>query len=116
MLILLLCLVACSSIPCPLTYEVQIKHIPSLPNNVKYWNFFEDDDEVNRFLQVIDEFSKIKTDQDNEAMEECHQSQLRNKIGQDIIVQFPSNHIPKGLVPLEKLFDHNDVPYKTGQK
>jgi hypothetical protein len=28
------------------------------------------------------------------------------------IVQLPSNHIPKGLVPLERLFDNNDVAVK----
>jgi len=77
---------------------------------------FEDDDEVNRFLQVIEEFSAMQIDEENEAMEECHQSQLRNKIGHDSIVQLPSNHIPKGLVPLDKLFDHNDVPYKISKK
>jgi hypothetical protein len=27
-------------------------------------------------------------------------------------VQLPSNHIPKGLVPLERLFDENDVELK----
>jgi hypothetical protein len=27
-------------------------------------------------------------------------------------VQLPSNHIPKGIVPLEKLFDENDVAVK----
>jgi hypothetical protein len=27
-------------------------------------------------------------------------------------VQLPSNHIPKGLVPLERLFDRNDVAVK----
>jgi hypothetical protein len=27
-------------------------------------------------------------------------------------VQLPSNHIPKGLVPLERLFDENDVSLK----
>ena len=49
-------------------------------------------------------------------MEECPQPHLRNKIDQDSIIQLPSNHIPKGLVPLEKLFDHNDVPHKISQK
>jgi hypothetical protein len=29
------------------------------------------------------------------------------------IVQLPSNHIPKGLVPLERLFDRNDVAVKV---
>jgi len=31
---------------------------------------FEDDDEVNRFIQVIDEFSEMQTNQENEALEE----------------------------------------------
>ena len=87
-----------------------MKHRPSLPDNVKYWKVFEDDDEINRFLQVIDEFSEIHIDQENKTIEECNQSELKNEIGQDNIVQFPSNHIPKWLVPLEKLFNHNDVP------
>jgi hypothetical protein len=28
------------------------------------------------------------------------------------ILQLPTNHIPKGLVPLERIFDQNDVPVK----
>jgi hypothetical protein len=102
--------------PPRLVYEVQMKYRPSLPDNVQHWKVFEDDDEVNRFLQVIDEFSEMQIDQENEALEENPQSQLRNKIGKDSIVQLPSNHIPKGLIPLEKLFDQNDVPYKAAQK
>jgi hypothetical protein len=27
-------------------------------------------------------------------------------------VQLPSNHIPRGLVPLERIFDRNDVALK----
>jgi len=49
-------------------------------------------------------------------LEESPQSQLRNKIGKDSIVQLPNNHIPKGLIPIEILFDQNDVPYKATQK
>jgi hypothetical protein len=30
-------------------------------------------------------------------------------------VQLPSNHIPKGLVPLEMIFDSNDVAVKDGR-
>jgi hypothetical protein len=37
-------------------------------------------------------------------------------MGQHDIVQLPNNYIPWGLVPLEKLFDHNDVPYKPDKK
>ncbi|MDW3502933.1 hypothetical protein NQ272_27655, partial [Escherichia coli] len=46
--------------PPRLTYEIQVKYRPSLPDNVKYWKVFEDDDEVNRFLQVIDELSDVQ--------------------------------------------------------
>ena len=58
----------------------------------------------------------MQIDQENEALEESHQPQLRNKIGKDNIVQLCSNHIPKGLIPLERLFDQNYVPYKAAQK
>ena len=34
---------------------------------------------------------------------------LKNMIGGKDIIQLKSNHIPKGLIPLEKLFDKNDV-------
>ena len=94
-----------------LVYEVQMKYRPSLPDNVHHWKVFDDDDELNRFLQVIDEFFEIQIDQNNDALLEDPKSQLRNKIGKNSIVQLPSNYIPKGLIPLERLFDHDDVPY-----
>ena len=102
--------------PPRLVYEVQMKYRPSLPDNVQHWKVFEDDDEVNRFLQVIDEFFEMQIDQENEALEESPHPYLRNKIGKDSIVQLPNNQIPKDLVTLEKLFDQIDVPYKAAQK
>lgn len=63
-----------------------MKYRPSLPDNVQHWKFFNDDDEINRFLQVIDEFSEMQIDQENEVMEENPKSQLRNKIGKNTIV------------------------------
>eukprot|EP00253_Pinus_taeda_P033072 PITA_33072 len=93
-----------------------MKYKPSLPDNVHHWKVFNDDDEISRFLQVIDEFFEMQIDQENDALLENSQSKLRNKIGKNNIVQLPSNHIPKGLIPLERLFDQNDVPYKAPQK
>ena len=43
--------------PCKLNYEIQVKYRPSLPDNVKFWKVFESDDELSKFLQVVDEFS-----------------------------------------------------------
>jgi len=66
-------------LPPKLTYEV-------LESNVKYWKVFEDDDEINGFLQVIDEFSEMHIEQDNETVEESNKPKLKDKIGQDNIV------------------------------
>jgi hypothetical protein len=44
--------------------------------------------------------------------EEPDGGNLLNKIAGRDIVQLPSNHIPRGLVPLERLFDSNDVSVK----
>ena len=53
-------------LPPKLSYDVQVKYRPSLPDNVKFWN----DDELSKFLQLIDEFSDIHIDQENLNMEE----------------------------------------------
>jgi hypothetical protein len=61
---------------------------------------------------VIYEFSDLQIDQDNEHNEKTQRPKFRNKIGDHEIVQLSTNRIPKGLVPLERLFDHNDVAIK----
>lgn len=38
---------------------------------------------------------------------------FKQKINNHDIIQSPNNNIPKGLVPLEKLFDQNEVPKST---
>jgi hypothetical protein len=35
-----------------------------------------------------------------------------NEIANHQIIQLPNNHIPRGLIPLERLFDGNDVAVK----
>ena len=49
-------------------------------------------------------------------MEESQRPKLKDKIGKHNIVQLPSNYIPQGLVPLEELFDHNDIPLKPSKE
>jgi hypothetical protein len=88
------------------------EHRPSLPDNVKFWKVFEDDAELTRFLAVIDEFADLQINQENEHDDEVEQPKLKNKIAAHEIVQLSTNRIPKGLVPLERLFDNNDVAVK----
>jgi hypothetical protein len=41
-----------------------------------------------------------------------HADVFLKKIVDHYIFKLPSNHIPKGLIPLERLFDINDVEVK----
>ena len=77
---------------------------------------FENDGELSKFLQLVDEFSNIHIDQENLNLEESKQLKLKDKVTEHNIVQLPSNYIPRGLVPLEELFDHNDIPLKPAKK
>ena len=36
-------------------YEIQVKHKPSIPNNVKHWNVFEGNHQIKRFLENNEE-------------------------------------------------------------
>jgi hypothetical protein len=101
-------------IPLPprIKYDVEIRYRPSVPDNIKHWKVFKDDLEIRKFLESVDEFSALHIDQDPDPEGNPHPEVFLNKIANHHIVQLPSNHIPKGLVPLERLFDGNDVAVK----
>jgi hypothetical protein len=66
-------------------------------------------------LKTIEEFSNISIDQDDENGEaEIHAAEvLQDTITGHKIIELKTNHLPKGLVPLERFFDHNDVSRKV---
>jgi hypothetical protein len=37
-------------------YEIEVKHRPTVPDNIKYWQVFEDDKQIESFLKMDDEF------------------------------------------------------------
>jgi hypothetical protein len=63
-------------------------------------------------LETVEEFSEMHIDQDSVSEEDLDGGNFVNKIAECNIVQLPNNHIPRGLVPLERLFDRNDVSLK----
>jgi ribonuclease HI len=97
------------SLPPKFKYDVEVKYRPSILDNVKHWKDFEDDIEIKIFLETMDEFCGSHIDQDQNIEERAHVDIFLNKIVDHHIVQLPSNHIPKGIAPLEILFDINDV-------
>jgi hypothetical protein len=95
-------------------YEIEFKHRQTIPDNIKYWQVFKDDKQIEIFLKMEDEFENVNIDEEYCGEEEdaavfTNDGYFKNRIvGQDI-VQLKGNIIPKCLVPLEKLFDNNDV-------
>jgi hypothetical protein len=94
-------------------YGVEIRYRSSIMDNVKHWKVFEDDLEIEKFLQSVDEFSALHIEQDPDPKGDLHPEVFLNEIANHQIIQIPSNHILRGLVPLERLFDGNDVVVKS---
>ena len=55
---------------------------------------------VRNFIELKEEFEHNQIDQQNMLIESKESSE---------VLQLQNNLIPKGLIPLEKLFDQNDV-------
>jgi hypothetical protein len=98
-----------------LKFKVEVRNRPSILDNIKHWQAFKDDEEIQRFLKTIEEFSNISIDQDNEdGEEEIHVVEvLQDTIVGHKNIELKTNHMSKGLIPLERLFDHNDVSKKV---
>jgi hypothetical protein len=95
-----------------LRYDVEVKYRPDVPENVKHWKVFEDDLEIKRFMETDEEFYALHIDQDPDSEINPHADVFLNKNFDHHIVQLLGNLIPKGIVPLERLFDRNDVAVK----
>ena len=50
-------------------YQVEIVNIPSIPDNSKYWQVFEDDMQIKRFLELSGEFVNTRIDVENDNSE-----------------------------------------------
>ena len=55
-------------IPVKLKYEVEVRFRPRIPDNVKNWKVFKDDQEIKRFIEVVEEFFVLNIDQDEDLM------------------------------------------------
>jgi hypothetical protein len=98
------------------SYEINIKHRPSIPENIKHWQVFEDDQQLQKFLECIDEFSESQIDEDEESSENDDKSSYKNMIVGQEIIDLKTNHIPRDLVPLERFFDNNDIYLRSNGK
>jgi hypothetical protein len=110
-------------------YIVEVKCRPTIPDNIRYWQVFRNDDQIEDFLQCKNEFECTNIDLENDHVnksssesgsvnnvdsKELNESKVdadelnENEIDSGIL-QLKNNVLPRGLVPLEDLFDFNDV-------
>ena len=81
-------------LPPKLSYDVQVKYRPSLPDNVKFWKVFENDDEFSKSLHLVDEFSDMHIDQENLNMEESQQLKLKDKVADQTLEEISTQNGP----------------------
>lgn len=116
-------------------FTVKVKNRPIVPNNENYWQVFEGDKHIEDFLQSENDFSlpTLSSSHEEECFDEKHtpkiklsyiadinqfehlyKAELFNKLDQkDLeVLQCKNDLIPRGLTPLEDIFDFNDVAKK----
>jgi hypothetical protein len=74
---------------------VEVIFRSSVPDNMDHWQIFDDDKQVIRFLNQIQEFSEFHV---NEKEEGCNYTENENKV----------NPVPRRLIAQERLFDRQD--------
>lgn len=83
-------------------------HHPSIRESVKHWQVFEDNQEIFKFMTLIEDFFETHIDLGEEKEEE-EVAQLSLGLQDDHIsghkvVQLRNGHIPYSLIPLEFFF------------
>jgi hypothetical protein len=66
--------------------DVDIRYRPSVPDNVKHWKVFEDDSELEKFLQSVDECSALHIDRDLDLEGDPRPKEFLNKIANHHII------------------------------
>ena len=61
-------------------------------------------------METIGEFSNLTIDAEEEETEDSPKNKWQDTVASHKLLQLKGNVIPRGLVPLERLFDKNDVP------
>jgi len=101
---------AASSLKIPMNssnkFEIHVKHHLTVLDNQRYWQVFQDDEEIDDFLQNKGKFKETSIDEENDDGKDEVQ------INQMDVLQLKDNIIPKGLIPLEELFDQDDIARK----
>ena len=128
-------------------YTAEFRHRPAIPDNLKNWQVFTNEQQINNFLTLEEEFVNSNVDTDitldpdfkdeieineieDEKIDRFHptkftkldvknlkQVKIDEIINEDSeIFYLKDNCLPKGLTPLEDMFDSNNVPRKPNME
>ena len=50
-------------------YTIEVKHWPAIPDNVKYWQVFKDDDHIESFITLSRDYENMVIDEEEEGVE-----------------------------------------------
>jgi ribonuclease HI len=105
-------------------YTVEVKCRPNILDNIKYWQVFGNDDQIDDFLQCKNDFEWTNIDLENkdenvnrsdfeiDSVNSVDSGELGDDEMETDILHLKSNILPMGLVPLEDFFDFNDIAKK----
>jgi hypothetical protein len=105
-------------------YMIEVKCRPTILDNIRYWQVFGNDDQIEDFLQCKNDFECTNTDLENEdenvkrydfendSVNSVDSGELGDDEMETDIFHLKRNVLPRGLVPLEDLFDFNNVDKK----
>lgn len=79
---------------------------PVVPDNCKNWQVFSNDDHIEEFLCIADDYEVLFFEGSASPFKESIIEDF--KAIESSIIQLKGNHIPKGLVSLEDIFDRHD--------
>ena len=85
-------------------YIIEVQNRPSIPNNTKNWQVFEDDNDILQFLLLKKRYDSQELEY-SAFVETCDGKQI--VFGQEIL-QLKTNKLPKGSVMLDSTFDSQD--------
>jgi hypothetical protein len=106
-------------------YTVEVKCRPTVPENIRCWKVFGNDDQIEDFLQCKNDFECTNIDLENEdenvkisyfendSVNSVDSGESGDDEMENDIFHSKSNVLPRGLVPFEDLLDFNDVAKKS---
>jgi hypothetical protein len=94
---------------------MEVKCRPTVLENIRYWQVFGNDEQIDDFLQSKNEFECANIDvySDDDSVNKLDSEEINEKDENSYILQLKNNILPRGLVPLEELFDFNVVEKKA---